>query len=45
MPAPRITMRNLTEILRLKHHAGLSQARIAAALGLSKGVVNEYGAR
>lgn len=42
MPAPRITMRKLTEILRLKHQAGLSHAKIAAALGLSKGVVGKY---
>ena len=42
MPAPRITMRQLSEILRLKHQAGLSHARIAAALDLSKGVVNKY---
>ncbi len=42
MPAPRITMRKLNEILRLKYHARLSHARIAAALGLSKGVVSKY---
>lgn len=42
MPAPRITMRKLKDILRLKHQSGLSHARIAAALGLSKGVVSKY---
>lgn len=42
MPAPRITMRKLKDILRLKHQSGLSHARIAAALGLSKGVVGKY---
>lgn len=42
MPAPRITMRQLSEILRLKYAAGLSHARIATALGLSKGVVSKY---
>ena len=42
MPAPRITMRKLNDILRLKHQAGLSHAKIAAALGLSKGVVGKY---
>jgi len=42
MPAPRITMRQLSDILRLRHQGGVSQARIAAALGLSKGVVNKY---
>lgn len=35
-------MRELTEILRLKHQAGLSHAKIASALGLSKGVVSKY---
>lgn len=35
-------MRQLTDILRLKHAAGLSHAKIAAALGLSKGVVSKY---
>ena len=35
-------MRKLTDILRLKHQAGLSHAKIAAALGLSKGVVAKY---
>jgi transposase len=42
MPNRRITMRELTEILRLKHEARLSHAKIAAALGLSKGVVSKY---
>jgi len=35
-------MRKLTDILRLKHQGGLSHAKIAAALGLSKGVVGKY---
>ena len=35
-------MRQLTDILRLKYAAGLSHAKIAAALGLSKGVVSKY---
>ena len=35
-------MRKLNDILRLKHQAGLSHAKIAAALGLSKGVVGKY---
>jgi len=35
-------MRQLSEILRLKHELGLSHARIALALGLSKGVVSKY---
>ena len=35
-------MRQLTDILRLKYAAGLSHAKIAAALGVSKGVVAKY---
>jgi len=42
MPAARITMRQLSDILRLKYQAGVSQSKIAAALGRSKGVVNKY---
>jgi len=35
-------MRQLSEILRLKHELGLSHAQIARALDLSKGVVSKY---
>ena len=35
-------MKKLIEILRLKHEAKLSNQRIAAACGLSKGVVHKY---
>lgn len=35
-------MRKLTEILRLKHEARLSHAKIEAALGLAKGVISKY---
>ena len=35
-------MRHIIEVLRLKHEAGLSHARIARACGLSKGVVGKY---
>jgi hypothetical protein len=35
-------MRHIIEVLRLKHEARLSHARIAAACGLSKGVVGKY---
>ena len=35
-------MRKIKDILRLKHEARLSHARIAAALDLSKGVVTKY---
>lgn len=34
MPAARISMRQITEVLRLKYEAGLSHARIARACGL-----------
>ena len=42
MPAQPISMRKLKDVLRLKYDAGLSQRQIAAALGLSLGVVNKY---
>lgn len=35
-------MRKVREVLRLKHEAGLSLERIAAAVGLSKGAVAKY---
>ncbi len=42
MPAARIFMRQIIEVLRLKYEAGLSHERIARACGLSKGVVGKY---
>jgi transposase len=42
MPAARISMRQIIEVLRLKYEAGLSHERIARACGLSKGVVGKY---
>lgn len=42
MPAERISMRQITEVLRLKYEAGLSHERIALACGISKGVVSKY---
>ncbi len=42
MPAARISMRQITEILRLKFEAGLSHEKIARACGVSKGVVSKY---
>jgi len=42
MPVSRITMRKIKEVLRLKLEANLSHAQIAAALGISKGVVTKY---
>ena len=37
-------MRKIKDVLRLKHEAKLSHQRIAAALGISKGVVTKYAA-
>ena len=42
MPASRINMRKLKDALRLKLEGGQSHQTIAAALGLSKGVVTKY---
>ena len=42
MPTPRIPMRTIIEVLRLKYDAGLSHEKIARACGLSKGVVSKY---
>ncbi|WP_418134132.1 IS21 family transposase [Acidihalobacter ferrooxydans] len=42
MPTPRVPMRKIHEVLRLKHDAGLSHAKIARAVGLSKGAVSKY---
>ena len=39
MPATRIPMRQITEILRLKFEAKLSNEKVARACGVSKGVV------
>jgi hypothetical protein len=38
----RITMRKIKDVLRLKLDAQLSHERIAASLGISKGVVAKY---
>ena len=42
MPAQRLPMRQVREVLRLKHAAGLSERRIAASLGISRTTVAEY---
>ena len=42
MPANRIAMRRIREVLRLKHECALPNARIAAALGIAKGSVANY---
>ncbi len=42
MPAHRLDMRLIREVLRLKYGAGLSHRAIAAALGVSVGTVSNY---
>jgi transposase len=42
MPAQRLSMRQVREVLRLKHAAGHSERRIAAAIGISRYTVAEY---
>lgn len=42
MPAERLSMRHLRELLRLRHSAGLSQYVIARSLGLAQGTVSKY---
>lgn len=45
MAQPRLSMRKIEEILRLKYEAGLTHRKIAAACGISAGSVSEYVAR
>src|SRR5690606_9987243 len=45
MPTPRVAMRDIKEILRLKFECGLSHERIGRTFGLSKGVIRKYVAR
>ena len=42
MPAQRLQMRQVREVLRLKHAAGASERHIAASLGISRSTVAEY---
>jgi prepilin signal peptidase PulO-like enzyme (type II secretory pathway) len=42
VPAPRVNMRKIKHLLRLKLDAGLSHEQIASAPGISKGVVTKY---
>ena len=42
MPAQRIAMRRIREVLRLKHECDLSYGRIAQALRISKATVANY---
>lgn len=42
MPAHRMNMRMIKDVLRLKFDGSFSHDRIAAVLGISKGVVTKY---
>ena len=42
MPKQRMALRMIKDLIRLKWEAQLSHERIAAALGVSKGVVTKY---
>ncbi len=42
MPAKRVPMRRIKDILRLKYAAGLSHEKIARAWCVSKGAVAKY---
>jgi transposase len=42
MPAHRMNMRMIKDVLRLKFDGGFSRDRIAASRGISKGVVTKY---
>jgi transposase len=42
MPAERAPMRKIREVLRLKHACGLSERRIALAIGLSRSTIKAY---
>jgi Sigma-70, region 4 len=45
MPAHRMSMRKLKEVLRLKWVCGLSHRQISRAVGISVGAVSAYAAR
>ena len=42
MPAKRLSMRKIKEVLRLKRGQGLSNRKIAAACGSARPTVSEY---
>ena len=42
MPAKRLSMRKIKEVLRLKWAQGLSNRRIAASSGIGRPTVSEY---
>ena len=45
MPAKRLSMRKIKEILRLKHEVGLSARQIARSCSVSRSTVSEYLSR
>lgn len=45
MPAKRLSMRKIREILRLKHEVGLSARQIARSCSVSRSTVSEYLSR
>ena len=45
MPAERLSMRQIREVLRLRHASKLPQRAIAKSLGLSQGAVSGYLSR
>src|SRR5258707_15416504 len=42
MPAERLSMRKVRDVLRLKHTLGMSYRQISEATGVGKTVVGEY---
>ena len=42
MPAPRLLMRKIREVLQLRHEQGLSHHAVARACGVGAGTVNRY---
>lgn len=42
MPGPRLTMRQIREVLRLKYEFRRTHREVAAALGLGMGTISEY---
>ena len=45
MGAERLPMRQIREVLRLRHEKGLSQRAVAAACGVGAGTVSDYLSR
>ena len=42
MARPRLSMRKFNEVLRLKHHCGLSKRQIAQSCQISRSTVADY---